>query len=378
MRSSPSARAAPGGLVLTAVFLAALALAPRDARAAGDADLPDFDGYVVDTAGVIDDQSRKQIIAVASKLDHAGVAQLAVCTVVSLGDRDLRQFASDLFTKWKLGHDKKRSDGALLVLVPGGPGHRKIRLEVGYGLEGVLPDGKVGALIDREAVPALKRDQYGPAALGMITAVAGILSSDAAAGGDTAPGKDSPRGGKGYGGKGGRARVEANPLGLGLAVLAFGALLVSLMVAATRKQLPGQGHGIGLAGATAVGLAGATVLGGGVAAVVALVIGLAVNAIAFFSIRAHKCPQCGQWMSIDEQVLDAPTYWSSGEAEVRQRCSSCRYRNSYRKTLPRLQRAVVIGGWGGGGGGGGGGDDSGGFSGGGGGESGGGGADREV
>ena len=49
------------------------------------------------------------------------------------------------------------ADGVLILMVPGKPGHRKLKVEVGYGLEGILPDGKVGALMDQYAGPSMKR-----------------------------------------------------------------------------------------------------------------------------------------------------------------------------------------------------------------------------
>src|SRR5437764_2983087 len=147
--------------------LAAVALlaAPAVLALVSDKELPAFTGYVVDNARILDQGATEQITAIASRLDHAGIAQIAVCTVKDIGDWSKEEFAADLFRKWGLGHGKKRADGLLVLLVPGPPGHRKIKVEVGYGLEGILPDGKVTALIDQYAVPSLKRDDYGNAAV---------------------------------------------------------------------------------------------------------------------------------------------------------------------------------------------------------------------
>jgi uncharacterized membrane protein YgcG len=353
-------------------------LAARAASAlVPDKDLPAYTGYVVDKANILDRGAVEQIRDTASRLDHAGVAQIAVCTVPNLGDFSVEEFAVDLFRKWGLGHGKKRADGLLLVLVPGAPGRRKIKVEVGLALQGVLPDGKVGALIDRYAVPAMKHDDYGDAALKLVDALAGVVQSNAAAGGELAPQPGDMHGGRGIG----AARGSTGVGGLGIAILCMGALLVSLVTSGMRRRFPGKKTvlvAVALTAAAAVALIG---LGGG-SGWIALLVGLVVNGFAYASIRSHKCPRDGSWMTIDEQIVDEPTYWSRGLAHVVERCTNprCGYRREYDKELPRKQRTVYVGGgggggWGGGGGGGGGGD---GFSGGGGGDSDGGGASREV
>src|SRR3954469_12822124 len=124
--------------------------------------LPAYTDYVVDQAGVLG-PVEEQLKSVASRLDHAGIAQIAVCTVTedTLGDDSKEDFAADLFKKWGLGHGKKKADGILIFFAAGrGKGHRHVKVEVGYGLEGILPDGKVGALLDKYAGPSLVRDDY--------------------------------------------------------------------------------------------------------------------------------------------------------------------------------------------------------------------------
>ncbi len=338
--------------------------------------LPDYSDYVVDKAGVLG-PAVASIKALASQLDHAGVAQLAVCTVseATLGDDSKEDFAADLFKKWGLGHGKKKADGVLIFLVPGKAGHRKIKVEVGYGLEGILPDGKVGQLIDENAIPALKQDDYGNAALRLSAAIAQVVSADAAAGGDAAPGKDTMRGGKGVG-QAGAAPMDAG--GLVVTILCMLALAITLIVSAAKRQFPGKKTQVGAGGLTALSVVSLVVASSG-AGWLALVIGLILSTVIWVSIRSHRCPKDGSWMTIDEEVIDPPTYWSEGVAHVTQRCTNrkCGYHHEYDKAIPRKQQTVVVSGGGSGGGGGssGGGD---GFSGGGGGDSGGGGAGREV
>jgi uncharacterized protein len=337
--------------------------------------LPDFTGYVVDKAGLLDPAAVAHVKSVASRLDHAGIAQLAVATVPEsmLGDDPLEDYAVALFKKWGLGHGTKRDDGLLVLFVPGKPGHRKIRIEVGYGLEGLMPDGKVGQIRTQQAYPYMKNDDYSGAAVHVVDSIASILEADAAAGGETAPNKASPRGGTGQGMSG--AGAPSSSGGLIVTILCMLGLLAALATSGARRQFPGkptQLMGVGLTGLSVISLFAA----GSGAGWLALVVGLIVNAVIWASIRAHKCPKDGSWMTIDEEIIDEPTYWSAGLAHVTQRCTNrkCGYVKEYDKSIPRKQMTVVTSG-GGGGGGGGGGD---GFSGGGGGRSGGGGASGEV
>ncbi|HYY52791.1 MAG TPA: TPM domain-containing protein [Myxococcales bacterium] len=340
--------------------------------------LPDFTDYVVDRAKVVDPGVRQQLLDLASRLDHAGIAQLAVLTVTPeiVGDDSIEDFAAETFRKWGLGHGKKKADGVLIVIEPGPPGQRHTKVEVGYGLEGVLPDGKVGALYDRYARPHILRNEYGNAALKLSQAIAGVLDADAAAGGDAAAKKDTLRGGTGLGQP--SYRGPENVGGVVVTALCMIAIATILGSSGARRRFPGGRSQLAAAGLTGASVASLFVAGSGVGWLV-LAGGLILNAVIWASIRSHKCPKDGSWLLIDEELIARPTYWSQGLARVTQACTNprCGYRRSYDKVLPRKQVTVVTGGggWGRGGGGWGSGG-GGGFSGGGGGDSGGGGISR--
>jgi uncharacterized protein len=338
------------------MLLALLLLAAR---------LPDYTGYVVDAGRVLSPPQAQHLHDLSQRLDQSGIAQLAVATIglADLGDESPEEYAVALFKKWGLGHSKQRSDGVLVLIVAGGPGHRTAKVEVGYGLEGVLNDGKVGAFIDRAAVPALRRNAFGEAAVALADALAGELDADAARGGDAAPG--SVRSGSFYG-------MRSSPAGLLVTILAMGAVVVTLITSAARRSFPGRRTLAGAGGATAVSLV-ALGLASSAAGWIALIAGLIVIAVIWAAIAQHRCPKCASWMTIDEEIVDPPTYFSEGLKHVTQRCTNCSYVHEYDRAIPRKQVVVTSGG--GGRGGGGGGD---GFSGGGGGESGGGGASRTV
>ncbi|QMV17841.1 TPM domain-containing protein [Granulicella sp. 5B5] len=138
------------------------------------ATLPAPTDYVSDLANVIDPTSKQQIDELCSELDHQAHAQIAVVTIDSLNGQPIEEFATELEDKWKVG--PKASDRGLLMIFA--IKDRQRRIEVGYGLEGVLNDAKVGD-IGRSMVPLLRQAQYGPAILGGLQQIATDIATDA-------------------------------------------------------------------------------------------------------------------------------------------------------------------------------------------------------
>lgn len=130
-------------------------------------------GYVNDFAGVLSAQSKDKLAALCAELDQKAQAQIAVVTVSSLEGEPIEQYSIDLATAWGIG--PKQKDRGVLILVA--PNDRKYRIEVGYGLEGILPDGKVGGF-GREAVPFLRQNDYSGAVLLMTERVAQVIAED--------------------------------------------------------------------------------------------------------------------------------------------------------------------------------------------------------
>lgn len=114
---------------------------------------PRGDIYVQDFADVLSPVEEQQLIGWGRQIeDRANGAQVAVLTVPSMGGRDIEGYANEAFRKYKLG-SAQEDNGVLIVLAME---ERKVRIEVGYGLEGILPDGKVGRILDTYAIPSLK------------------------------------------------------------------------------------------------------------------------------------------------------------------------------------------------------------------------------
>jgi uncharacterized protein len=144
------------------------------ARAESVQDLPQPTNYVSDFAGVLSPDTQTSLNALCAQVDRQAHAQIAVVTIKSLDDEPIENFATALEEKWKVG--KKGTDRGLLVIFA--TNDRKYRFEVGYGLEGILPDGRVGD-IGRQMVPYLRQNNYDAAVSLAVQQVAGIIAADA-------------------------------------------------------------------------------------------------------------------------------------------------------------------------------------------------------
>jgi uncharacterized protein len=130
--------------------------------------------YVNDFAHVLDAASIAQLDDICQQLDHKAQAQVAVVTIHSLDGADVVNYSVDLYQKWGIG-TKGKDRGVLILLAV--QDHR-YWITVGYGLEAILPDGKVGGF-GREAVPLLKQNDYKGAVSLMTSRVAAVIAKDA-------------------------------------------------------------------------------------------------------------------------------------------------------------------------------------------------------
>lgn len=143
--------------VLPAVlFLFLLSLGVQAAKKAEDLFYVGNFAYVGDFAGVISGEREDYFALRSQALEKETGAQIVVVTVSSLEEYTVEEYANELFNGWGIG--KKGEDSGVLILLS--TGERKIRVEVGYGLEGALNDAKVGRLIDRYAIPFFQEDAF--------------------------------------------------------------------------------------------------------------------------------------------------------------------------------------------------------------------------
>ena len=131
-------------------------------------------GYVNDFAGVLDASTKSQIEDICTQVDQKAHAQIALVTINTLDGSDIESYAVDLFHQWGIG--AKSTDHGVLILYA--IQDRKARIEVGYGLEPILPDGKTGGF-QREAIPLMRSGDYSQALFLVTSRVADVIAADA-------------------------------------------------------------------------------------------------------------------------------------------------------------------------------------------------------
>lgn len=130
--------------------------------------------YGNDFAHVLSAEMIAELNDTCQQIDQKAHAQIAVVTIKSLDGSDVESYANKLYKQWGIG-SKATNRGVLILLAVK---DHKYRIEVGYGLEPILPDGKVGGF-GREAVPLLKQGDYSGAVSLMTLRVADVIAQDA-------------------------------------------------------------------------------------------------------------------------------------------------------------------------------------------------------
>jgi uncharacterized protein len=171
MKGLRRARFAVCPLLLAVLF----AFLPVPSRSQAVASLPQPTDYVSDFAHALSPQAIARLDSICEQLDHSSAhAQIAVVTVHDLDGDDAADYANQLEDHWKMGNKGDNKYAMVLLAVA----DHKYRIEVGYGLEGILPDGKTGD-IGREMVPDLKAGDYDGAVTLAVGEVAQVIADDA-------------------------------------------------------------------------------------------------------------------------------------------------------------------------------------------------------
>jgi len=147
------------------------------ACAALAADVPYLSGRVVDNAEILGKETRRQLTAQLKAHEQETGNQIAVLTVPSLEGESIESYAEQVFNTWKLG--RKGKDNGVLVLVA--PNERRMRIEVGYGLEGTLTDVAASRIIRNVMTPRFKEGDFDAGVAGGVAAVIGQLTGAAEA-----------------------------------------------------------------------------------------------------------------------------------------------------------------------------------------------------
>jgi uncharacterized protein len=166
-----------------ALLISAALLAAVPATVVQTLDVPYLQGRVTDAAEILSPQAIEQMGALLADHEARTSDQVAVLTVTTLAGESIEDFALRVFEAWQLG--QKGKDNGVLVVVA--PQDRRMRIEVGYGLEGRLTDLEAGRIIRNVMAPRFKIDDYdGGLAQGVAAILAQLQDSDAAVPGGAA------------------------------------------------------------------------------------------------------------------------------------------------------------------------------------------------
>ncbi len=128
---------------------------------------PTNEFFVNDFANVLSSQTEKYIVERGAAAAETDGTQIVVTTVESLEGRTVDEYALDMLRGWGIG-DKEKNNGLLILFAKQ---DRKIKIEVGYGLEGDINDAKAGRLLDNYAIPELRKDNFDEGLLTLYKAV---------------------------------------------------------------------------------------------------------------------------------------------------------------------------------------------------------------
>ena len=130
--------------------------------------------YVSNPDRIINEQTEYEINTILDSLELKNSSEVAIVVVNSIGSEDIGIFATQLFTEWGIG--KEKQDNGLLILFV--LDQKKVRLETGYGIEGVLPDAICKRIQTEIMIPEFKKGNYDAGLLGGVKKAASIISNE--------------------------------------------------------------------------------------------------------------------------------------------------------------------------------------------------------
>src|SRR5690606_33123274 len=152
------------------LFIAPLFVAPLWAQNP----YPQVQGWVNDFAQVIDAPTEAKLNALIADANRQTTAEMAGVVVETTARDTPRQYVTALFNQWGVG--RRGADNGVMILLA--LNDRRVEIETGYGVEDILPDGKVGEIIRTSMVPYFRRQQWGEGLLAGSQQIARILQQD--------------------------------------------------------------------------------------------------------------------------------------------------------------------------------------------------------
>ena len=182
-------------------------------------------GWVSDFAGILSDDTKSQISGLIDDVKRSTGAEIAVVTVSSLDGMTVEEYAVRLFEKWGIGAAEE--DNGVLFLIA--PNERKTRIEVGYGLEPVITDGRAGEIIRETILPFFRAGDYNQGILQGTKQIAALITGE-----DFVPSVPIPQP---------EPQQDVAPLGIKIFVMLFFALFLTLGFLALGYGLRQKGQG---------------------------------------------------------------------------------------------------------------------------------------
>jgi uncharacterized protein len=136
---------------------------------------PQLTGRIVDQANIISEDARRVIEPKLADLEAKSGIQLVVATINSLEGQEIEPYANELFRTWKLG-EKAKNNGVLLLVAPK---ERRVRIEVGYGLEGTLTDALAKVIVANAITPRFKTGDFSDGISRGVDDIITVLTTDA-------------------------------------------------------------------------------------------------------------------------------------------------------------------------------------------------------
>lgn len=171
--------------------------------------------YVQDYAGVMQAADKQKILSIGQDLDNKTTAQVAVLTVKTLENMPIEDYALQVLRTWGVGN-REKNNGVLIVVATE---DRQSRIEVGYGLEGTLPDGLTGRIQDNYMLPYFRKGDYS----------SGILQGYAATAATIAKAENVQLNGVRYSGGAKQGTGDSRSLGLTDILLAIGVVVLLII-----------------------------------------------------------------------------------------------------------------------------------------------------
>ncbi len=297
--------------------------------------------WVTDMPGALRPETVARLNAAIGEAERATGVEMAVVVIGSLDGLSIDEAAVRLFEMWGIG--KKQQDNGLLVLWS--TGDRRIRVETGYGLEGVLPDGKVGAILDTYVIPQFRSGNFDEGVLAGVDTLLKVARNE--------PVEIDAVASESY--------DDGWPTIISLLLGVLGAIPVGVGSIVgfrkwrrlRRRRCPScQALMVRLAETDDDALLAAGQQAEERIASVDYDVWKCESCSHHFTLRYPKwfsgyaeCPQChNRTKSSKEAVIKAATTHSAGSARVVEQCAFCTFRREYSKVLPRIQQSSSSGG----------------------------------